>query len=82
MVCTGDDQDELYLSDLYCEVAHIRYYMQLGGEGFLHDVTELRYGTGAQVTCTDPVNEVAVSAVCLTDRAFLYGCKIIPDYLQ
>lgn len=82
LVCTGDDQDELYLSDLYCEVAHIRYYMQLGGEGFLHDVTELRYGTGAQVTCTDPVNEVAVSAVCLTDRAFLYGCRLIPDYLQ
>lgn len=29
----GDEEDELYLSDLYCEITAIRYFVRLGGVG-------------------------------------------------
>ena len=33
MTLEGDDEDELYLSDLYCDIARIRYFIRLGGMG-------------------------------------------------
>ena len=80
----GDDEDELYLSDVYCEIARIRYFMRLGGEGAtLFEVTDLRYVDGyAQVTATTPVNEMSVQAAIMSPAAWAYGCTITPNYLK
>ena len=83
LVITGDDASELYLSDLYCEIAQIRYFVQLGGsDQFMHDVTELAYSDQAYVSCTIPVNECSVQAVILTNNAYVYGMNLTPDYLK
>jgi len=80
----GDDEDELYLSDLYCEIARIRYFMRLGGLGtVLHEVSDLRYIEGyAQVVAPTPVNEMSVQAAILSPEAYAYGCTITPAYLK
>lgn len=80
----GDDEDELYLSDLYTELALVRYFVRLGGVGStLHEVTDLRYANGrANVTVTTPVNEFTVQAAILSPKAWAYGCRIQPYYLK
>ena len=83
LMCTGDQVDELYLNDLYCEIANVRYFVRLGGEGaFLHDVTPLRYADSAIVSCTEPVREFSVAVAILSPRAFAYSCSLAPVYLQ
>lgn len=83
LVCSGDDADELYLNDLYTEVAAIRYFVQLGGSGaFLHDVTALAYAGQAIVSVTTPVNEFSVEATILDPRAYSYGGTFTPVYLK
>lgn len=80
---TGDDEDELYLSDLWVELAHVRYFMRLGGLGaHLFDVTELRYADSAIVSTTTPVNEFSLETVILTPKAYVYGAKAQPLYLK
>ena len=80
----GDDEDELYLSDLYTELALIRYFVRLGGVGaFLHEVTDLRYNLGrANVTVTTPVNEMSVQAAILSPESWCYGVRLTPTYLK
>jgi hypothetical protein len=70
----GDAEDELYLSDLYCEIARIRYFIRLGGVGAtLFEVTDLRYVDGyAQVVTSTPVNEMSVQAAILSPDAWAY----------
>jgi hypothetical protein len=83
LVCTGDDPDELLLNDLYCEVANIRYFMQLGGEDQpMLDVTQLRYADSAIVTSTLPVDRFALQTVILSPKAFAYGATATPIYLR
>jgi hypothetical protein len=64
LTLSGDAEDELYLSDLYCEIARIRYFIRLDGVGAtLFEVTDLRYVDGyAQVVTSTPVNEMSVQA--------------------
>ena len=71
----GDDEDELYLSDLYCEIARIRYFVRLGGMGAtLHEVSDLRYIEGyAQVVAQQPTNEMSVQAAILCPRLTAMG---------
>jgi hypothetical protein len=80
----GDDEDELYLSDLYTEIARIRYFIRLGGIGsVLHEVSDLRYNEGyAQVVAPTPVNEMSVQAAIMRPEAYAYGATIIPAYLK
>lgn len=80
----GQQADDLYLNDLYCEVALVRYFMRLGGESaFLHDVTPLRYANSiAVVSCTTPVQEFDVQVAILSPRAHAYGCALEPLYLK
>lgn len=80
----GDDEDELYLSDLYTELALVRYFIRLGGVGsYLHEVTDLRYQDGrVNVTTTNPVSDVSVTATILSPQSFAYGCRITPYYLK
>lgn len=84
---SGTFEDELYLSDLYTEVAHVRYLMRLGGvsnpSAVSIDVTELAHSPGdAIVTCTEPTNEVSLEVVLLTPLAVAYGVTMTPVYLQ
>jgi hypothetical protein len=83
-VCTGDDPDEVFLNDLWCDVAQIRYYVCLGtvGVDFLHDVTPLRYAGLAVVSCTEPVSEFSVQAVILSPHSYCYGGTFAPNYLK
>lgn len=83
LVLTGDDPDEFYLNDLYCEVANIRYFVRLGDSGqYLHDVTQLRYADTAIVSTTIPVNEFSVQAAIMSPSAYAYGCTLEPVYLK
>jgi hypothetical protein len=83
LVCSGDDPDEFYLNDLYCEVANIRYFVRLGGsDQFNHDVTALAYSGQAIVSTTTPVNEFSVEAIILTPRSYAYGARLTPVYLK
>jgi hypothetical protein len=80
----GDDEDEVYLSDLYTDVALVRYFVRLGSVGaYLHEVTDLRYADGrAVLTTTTPVTDVSVTATILSPRAWAYGCRVTPYYLK
>jgi hypothetical protein len=84
---TGTYEDDLYVSDLYTEISHIRYFMKMGGVSNPNaptlEVTEMAYApSDAIVTCTDPTNEVVVDAVILSDRAAAYGVTLTPVYQQ
>lgn len=80
---TGDAADEVYLNDLYSEVALIRYFAQLGGaDQFNHDVTALAYADTAIVSCTTPVQEFSIEVAILSPDAYAYGGQLTPNYLQ
>ena len=74
----------MFVSDLYCEIARIRYFVRLGGIGsVLHEVSDLRYVTGyAQVVAQQPVNEMSVQAAIMSPEAWAYGMTITPAYLK
>ena len=80
----GDQEEELYVSDLYCETTPIRYFVRLGPVGTDPiEVTDLRYTKSqAIVTATEPVKEMQVQAVITSDRAYAFGCTITPNYLK
>lgn len=79
----GDQDDELYLSDLYTEVSHVRYFARLGGSSApLIEVTDLRYLDTAYATSTVPVTEFSVQAAILSPKAFCYGATFTPTYLR
>lgn len=83
LTLTGDAEDELYVNDLYLEIAHIRYFARLGGiDEPLVEVTDLRYKDTAYVTCTSPVNEASVQATILSPKSYLFGATITPTYLS
>jgi hypothetical protein len=80
----GTDEEELYISDLYTEIAGVRYFVRLGAPGAdLIEVTDLRYTKGmAIVTSTEPVKQMQVQTVITNQRSFAWGCKITPNYLR
>jgi hypothetical protein len=82
-VATGDAADEMYLSDLYTNVAGIRYFLQLGGdEATLFDVTPTVYGDNPNVSTTLPVNELAFTVGIFSPNAWAYGATLTPRYLK
>lgn len=83
LVLTGDEEDTLYVSDLYTEVSHVRYFMRVGGSGeYLHEVTDLRYRNSAAVVAPKPVTECSITASILSPKGFCYGATFTPSYLQ
>ena len=82
LVLTGDQADELYVSDVYSELTHVRYYMQLGSGGFNHEVTDLRFKDTASVAVTTPVNQATIRTIILSDEGFAFGATLTPQYLQ
>jgi hypothetical protein len=80
---SGDDEDELYLSNLYTEIAHIRYFIRLGGVSEpLIEVTDLRYLGPTIVTHSVPVNEMSIQAAIYSGKSWAYGCSAVPIYLK
>ena len=84
LVTDGDSEDELYLSDLWVELSHVRYFLQLGNDGGspIMDITDLRYADTATVSCSDPVNNFYVEARVYSPRANVIGCTLQPFYLK
>ena len=56
---SGNDEDDIFLNDLWVEIAHVRYYVQLGG-GINHDVTPLVYKDNCTVGTTNEVTQMRV----------------------
>lgn len=84
-VLTGDDEDEMYVANLFTEISHIRYFVRLGDSGgYLHDVTELRYqeNTETYVTAPTGVTQAQVTTAILSDRGFAFGAELVPSYLK
>lgn len=86
ILISGDDQDEVYVNDLYTEVTHISYYVA-GDTGplaelELYDVTELRDLPNSAFVFPEPVRSATVVATLQSDREFLYGLDIKPTLLQ
>lgn len=83
---SGDESDDIYLSDLYCEIANIRYLVLLGtlsGTNPYIDVTDLRYGgDSTYVSVTTPVTEVSVQVRILSTAAWALGCRLTPNYFK
>lgn len=83
LTVVGAEADELYLSNLWVEISHIRYFMRIGSIGaHLFDVTGLRYADTAVVSNTVPANEFSIDVQILSPKAYVYGCKAMPVYLQ
>lgn len=80
----GDQEEELYVSELYTETTPIRYFVRLGAPGTDPiEVTDLRYTKAkAIVTASEPVNQMQVQAVITSDRSYAFGCTITPNYLK
>ena len=86
LILSGDDQDEVYVNNLFTEVTHISYYVAPGVGPLedleLHDVTELRELDNSAFVFPEATREATVVAVLQSDREYLYGCTIKPTYLQ
>ena len=84
LTVVGDAKDELYVSDLFTDIAPIRYFVQLGGAGsHLHEVTDLRY-TKAETVLTVPasVHEFSLRTVIISPKAWAFGLTATPLYLR
>lgn len=77
----GSDASDIYVNDLYTEIAAIRYIVQLGA-GVPIDVTPLAYSENCNISCTVPVNSFTASTVIYSPHAYAYGCEFTPKYLQ
>jgi hypothetical protein len=83
LVLTGDDADELYVSNLFTNVAGVRYFFQLGDSGsYDFDITPLAYGDNCSVSCTTPVNQFSLTVGIFNPRCFAYGIALTPRYLK
>lgn len=80
----GNSRDTLYVSDLYTQIAPIRYFVQLGGIGsYLHEVTDLRYTRSETVvTAPTPVHEFSLRTIVLSPKSWAFGCTAQPLYLR
>lgn len=82
-VLTGDQADEIYLSDLFTNIAGIRYLVQLGDSGaFQFDVTPLVYADNANVSVTLPVNQFSLTVGIFNPDCWAYGINLTPRYLK
>lgn len=83
LVLTGDKTDDLYVNDVYTQLSHVRYFIQLGdGSQPLVEVTDLRYADGAAVVAPSPVNQATVRVSIVSPKGYAFGSTITPMYLQ
>jgi hypothetical protein len=80
---TGDDSDEIFLANLYCNVAGVRYLLQLGDSGaFTFDITPLVYANNSNVSVTTPTNEFGLTVQLWNPNSWAYGITLTPRYLK
>jgi 23S rRNA (adenine2503-C2)-methyltransferase len=77
-VTDGDEADEIYLSDLWVEISHVRYIVTLNG--IAYDVTDLRYADTPIVSTAVGVTSFSVEARIYSPRALVNWCRIEPLY--
>lgn len=84
LTVVGNSRDDLYVSDLYTDIAPIRYFVQLGGAGsYLHEVTDLRYTKSETVlTAPTPVSQFTLRTTVCHPKAWAFGCQATPLYLK
>lgn len=83
LTVVGNSKDTLYVSDLYTDIAPIRYYVRLGASGYLHEVTDLRYTKNTTiVTAPTPVNQMTLRTMLLSPKAWAFGMTATPTYLK
>lgn len=84
LTIVGDEEEELYVSDLFVETTPIRYFVWLGDtDAEPVEVTDLRYADNqAIVTTSEPVTAIQVQAVITSNRAYAFGCTVTPNYLK
>lgn len=83
LTLSGDAEDEVYVNDLYTELAHIRYFARMGGSSNpLMEITDLVYKDAAYVTWPTPVNEASIQAAFMSPKSYAFGATITPCYLQ
>ena len=70
LVLSGDQEDDLFLNDLWVEIAQVRYHVQLGG-GVNHDVTPLAYKDNCTVGSTEPVNQMNIEVEIHGSNSYL-----------
>jgi hypothetical protein len=68
LVLVGTEQDDLYLNDLWVEIAPITYYVQLGS-GIRHNITP--YADNSYVGSTEPVNSMTIEVEIHGSNNFL-----------
>jgi hypothetical protein len=79
----GSEVDEIYLSNLFCNVAGIRYILQVGDSGAPSlEVTTLVYANNANVSVTEPTNQFGLSVQIYNSNCFAYGIELTPRYLK
>ncbi len=82
-VLTGDAVDEVYLANLFTNLAGIRYALQLGGGAApLVDITALVHGGNCHVSCNVPVNELLFVLSVYNGSSWAYGVDLQPRYLK
>lgn len=83
MILSGDQAEDIYLSDLYTEIAGVRYFLQLGGSGnFNQEVTELAYRNSAYAVTQRPATECAVTVFIVSPNAYALGMTLRPTYVR
>jgi hypothetical protein len=70
LTLSGNQEDDIYLNDLWVEIAQVRYHVQLGG-GINHDVTPLVYEDNCTVGTTEPVTTMRVQIEIHGSNSFL-----------
>jgi hypothetical protein len=80
----GTREETVHVSDVFTQIAPIRYYIRLGGLGsYRHEVTDLRHiKSTTTVTSSTPANEIALTTVILSPRAWAFGATVTPNYLR
>jgi hypothetical protein len=84
LTLVGTREETVHVSDLYTQIAPIRYYIRLGGLGsYRHEVTDLRHiRSTTTVTTSLPASEIAMTTVILSPKAWAFGLTATPHYLR
>ena len=78
---TGSAADDVYINDLYTEIALVRHWVTLGSNETL-DVTPLAYTDNCTVSCTIPVTNFTTTTGIFSPHAYAYSATFSPKYLQ
>lgn len=79
LLLDGDATEDIYVSDLYSQIAGVRYFLQLGS-GPVQEVTALAYEKSANAVSQTPVTSCAVTVEIVSPNAYAFGMTLTPSY--